>query len=204
MLKFPMKKFFTFNTITGLIIVIFSLTALYASLTLSIEYLEVLKNPEVVLSCNLNSAINCTSVMKSWQAELLGFPNTYFGLIGYGATLALGALLLFKKELGKWINLLSLLGSFTAFLFSYWLLWQSAFAIGALCIYCIISCISASNIFFAFLLLNLKENTFDFSEKLNDKINRFINKNYYWILIAIWYLVVTATILIEFQDSFIQ
>ncbi len=184
----------------GLIIVIFSLTALYASLTLSIEYLEVLKNPEAALSCNINSAINCTTVMRSWQAELLGFPNTYFGLIGYGATLALGAILLFKKDLGKWVNIAALLGSFIAFIFSYWLLWQSVFVIGALCIYCLVSCISATNIFYGFLLITLKENTLEFGENFNSKVQNFIQKGYFWIILAIWYLIVIGTVLVEFSE----
>lgn len=195
-----MKKYLNFNSIAGLVISIFSLTALYASLTLSIEYLEVLRNPEASLSCNLNSAINCTSVMRSWQARLFGFPNTYIGLIGYGATLALGAVLLFKKDLGKNLTLISLLGSLASFIFSYWLLWHSAFTIAALCIYCLISCISATNIFFGFLLVTLKENYLELNQKINSRIQNFISKGYFWIIIAIWYLIIVGTVLIEFQE----
>lgn len=196
-----MKKYLTFNVIAGIIILLFSITGLYASMTLSIEKLQVLQNANAELECNINAALNCTSVMKSWQAELLDFPNTYFGLIGYGITFAFGLMLAFKRELGKLLNLGVLAGSFGAFLFSYWLLWQSAFSIGALCIYCLISCASATNIFFAMLLVNLKENTLELSESLNTKINNFINKNYFWILIAIWYVIVIGTIIWEFQNT---
>ena len=172
-------------------------------MTLSVERLVLAQNSDAAISCNINSALNCSSVMKSWQAELVGVPNPFFGLIGFAITLAFGLVLAFRKDLGKWLNLGALAGSFGAFLFSYWLLYQSAYSIGALCIYCLISCTSATNIFFAFLLINLKENTLELGQKVHSKIQGFIDKNYFWIPIALWYLLIIGLVIAEFQETLI-
>jgi uncharacterized membrane protein len=201
MVKSFMKDIINTRGISGLFISIFSATGIYSALTLSVEKLRVTENANTVLSCNINDALNCVSVMNSWQASLLGFPNTYIGLIGYGITFLLGFLLLSGHSFKKIILQLAFLGSFFAFFFSYWLMWQSTYIIGSLCIYCIISCISSTNIFFGILILSLKENIFNFSNNLLQNTNTFIDKGYYWIIFAIWYLFVIGLIFVEYRDT---
>ena len=58
-----------------------SLLGIVASLVLSIDAIELAKDPTADLSCNINSVISCGTVGASWQASLLGFPNALLGLI---------------------------------------------------------------------------------------------------------------------------
>ena len=49
--------------------------ALLASLVLSVEALEIAKTPNIVLGCDLNSAVSCGGVARHWSAALVGFRS---------------------------------------------------------------------------------------------------------------------------------
>jgi uncharacterized membrane protein len=76
------------NWIFGVILA-FSIVGLLVSFTLSVEKIELLKNPDAILSCSLNAVLNCASVMKTWQATLFGFPNSFIGMIAYPVLITL-------------------------------------------------------------------------------------------------------------------
>ncbi|BDQ04796.1 MAG: membrane protein [Candidatus Dojkabacteria bacterium] len=192
-----------FQKIVGIIIIIFSITGLLASLILSIEKVNRLKDPQIHLSCSINSAFNCVSVMDSPQAELFGFPNSFLGLMGFSFTLIYGVNLLLLKERSKLLDLGFFAGITLAFIFSYWLLFQSAYVIKSLCIYCLLSCLSSTNIYFSLFILLLKDGTIRLEKKFNNIIQMFIEKQYYYYLIGLWYFVVILLILHEMKDMFI-
>ncbi len=189
-----------FQKIIGFIIIIFSITGILASLILSIEKVNRLKDSQVHLSCSINSAFNCVSVMDSPQAELFGFPNSFLGLTGFSFTLIYGVSLLLLKERSKILDLVFFAGVTLAFIFSYWLLFQSAYVIKSLCIYCLLSCISATNIYFALLILLLKDGIIQLGNAPNNIIQRFIEKHYYYYLIGLWYFVIIILILLEMKE----
>src|SRR5215203_629207 len=74
------------------VILVFATVGLAASFVLSVEKIHLLQDPDAVLSCSFNVVLNCASVMKTWQAEIFGFPNSYIGLMAYSVliTLAVG------------------------------------------------------------------------------------------------------------------
>lgn len=47
---------------------------LVASMTLTVEKIDILLDPSYVPSCNINPILSCGSVMMTPQASLLGFP----------------------------------------------------------------------------------------------------------------------------------
>lgn len=55
--------------------------SLIASLVLSVEAVNLARNPDAALSCSVNEIINCASVMKYENADLFGFPNSFLGLM---------------------------------------------------------------------------------------------------------------------------
>lgn len=197
-------NFFDFPNTLSLIIIIFSLTGLWASLILSIEIFQLLKDPSITFGCSINSAINCVSVMKSWQAEILGFPNTFIGLAAYAGFLLFGVILLTKVKLHKNIMLLANIAAFGAFIFSYWLLSQSVYVINSLCPYCLLSCFSATNIFFAITLFNLKENTLELKKDTNAKIQNFINNGFHIPVIVLWYMAIAVLVVMQFRETLFQ
>ena len=73
-----------------------------ASAALIVEKVAVLADPTNVPSCSINPVISCGSVMMSWQAELLGFPNPVLGLAGFPVVAASGAAILAGGHLRRW------------------------------------------------------------------------------------------------------
>lgn len=163
-----MKKL-TFNQLIFIIIGFFAFTGLAASLLLTVEKIQILENKELAVNCAINNAINCTSVMESWQAELLGTPNSIFGIAGYGVVLGIAITSFIKMNKSKVFWGIFDLGAFGAFVFSYWLYYQSIYVINSLCPFCLISLVSATFIFVASKLVLLKEDLLPFMPKVNWK-----------------------------------
>ena len=102
-----------------------SAVALGASLILSAETLQLARHPESALGCDLNSAVSCSAVAQSWQAEIvkfggLSYPNAFFGIAAESVFATC-----------TW------LGGLAALAYSYWLSTQSLFVIHALCPWCL-------------------------------------------------------------------
>jgi uncharacterized membrane protein len=55
--------------------------SLLASFVLSIDAVRLAEDPNVDLSCDINTIISCGTVGSTWQAELFGFPNAFLGLV---------------------------------------------------------------------------------------------------------------------------
>ncbi|HEX6248152.1 MAG TPA: vitamin K epoxide reductase family protein [Nocardioidaceae bacterium] len=86
--------------------------------------------------CEINSVLSCTSIFAHWQSSALGVPNTLVSLPIF-ALLASGGLAgLLGTRLSR--AYAATLFGLTVFmsLFVTWYMHQSAFAIGALCLFC--------------------------------------------------------------------
>lgn len=111
---------------------------LIASATLTIEKIELLRNPSYVPSCNLNPILSCGSVMKTPQASVLGFPNPLIGIAAFSVVTVTGLLAVTKVRLPQWYWVGMTLGTLAAAGFVHWLIFQSIYRIGALCPYCMV------------------------------------------------------------------
>ena len=72
-----------------------------AALSLTIERINVASNPDVALSCDVSPFISCKSVMLTWQAKLLGFPNPLIGLAAFFAPVIIGFAILAGAKFAK-------------------------------------------------------------------------------------------------------
>lgn len=124
--------------------IIFSFIALAASFVLILERIAIYQDPLHTSSCDINSVLNCGTVMRSEKyAELFGFPNPLIGLIGFALSLMVGAALLFTSGEKTFRNKplfmgLAWIGLFLAFAFISYLWFNTTFVINSLCIYCMI------------------------------------------------------------------
>ena len=71
---------------------------LAAALTLTVEKIEILINPDYVPSCSINPVLSCGSVMITPQASAFGFPNPLIGIVSFTVVLVTGVLALAKVE----------------------------------------------------------------------------------------------------------
>jgi uncharacterized membrane protein len=119
-------------------VLIAGVIGLAASMTLTVEKIDLLRNPSYVPSCNINPIVSCGSVMVTPQASVLGFPNSLLGLVGFTVVIVTGVLAVAKVRLPQWYWIGLTVGILIGAAFVHWLIFQSLYRIGALCPYCMV------------------------------------------------------------------
>ncbi|OIN78187.1 vitamin K epoxide reductase family protein [Mycobacterium malmoense] len=119
-------------------VLIAGVIGLVASVTLTVEKIDILLNPSYVPSCNINPVLSCGSVMVTPQASILGFPNPLLGLVGFTVVVVTGVLAVAKVPLPQWYWVGLTVGALIGAVFVHWLIFQSLYRIGALCPYCMV------------------------------------------------------------------
>jgi uncharacterized membrane protein len=119
-------------------VLIAGVIGLAASMTLTVEKIDILLNPSYVPSCNINPILSCGSVMTTSQASVLGFPNPLLGLVAFSVVVVTGLLAVTKVALPQWYWVGLAVGLLVGAVFVHWLIFQSLYRIGALCPYCMV------------------------------------------------------------------
>jgi uncharacterized membrane protein len=132
-----------------------SLLGLVASLVLSIDAVTLAANPDADLSCNINAGISCGAVGTTWQANLLGFPNAFLGLIAEPVVITVATAALGGVRFPRWFMITAQAIYSIGFLFAYWLFYQSYFVIGALCPWCLLITVTTTLVFTSMTRVNL-------------------------------------------------
>ena len=184
-----------------LTMLIAGIAAFIAAFTLSIEKLEILKNPDAVLSCSVNVVLNCASVMKTPQAELFGFPNSYIGIAGFAVVIAVavGGLLAVKYSRSYLVLAQVFFG--LGLLFAYWLFFQSVYAIQVLCPWCLVVTFTTTLIFESLLRINLRSNNFKLAKHTNKMVQLWLDKDYDRFASAVWLVVMAGLVVLKFGDG---
>ncbi len=119
-------------------ILVAGVLGLIASVTLTVEKIELLTDSSYVPSCNINPVLSCGSVMATPQASVLGFPNSLIGMVAFTVVLVTGVLAVTKVALPRWYWSGLAVGVVAGTAFVHWLIYQSLYRIGALCPYCMV------------------------------------------------------------------
>lgn len=92
--------------------------------------------------CDISSVLSCSSVYSHWQSSALGVPNSLIGLpvFAFLAGGALAALTGSRLSVGYLRTSLGVALFMTGFVV--WYLQQTAFSIGALCLFCLACMVS--------------------------------------------------------------
>ena len=167
-----------------------------ASFLQMMEKIELLKNPNTALFCNINAVFSCTNILNVWQSSVFGFPNSLMCISFFAFMITAGLV----GWTGGTINdkLRIVLMGFAWFFvgFGFWYLWQSIFVVGALCIFCIFCYGAVLTISGSWLRLN--HGDFKLKKHYQYLLDKSIKKNYdivFWLLIAI---VITFEAVIKF------
>ena len=110
---------------------------LYCSYILTLDKIKLLENPAFQPGCNLNPVISCGDVMSSSQGSVFGFPNSGYGLAMFAGILTIGVALLAGATFKRWFWLGLQAGLTLGLATALWLLYESMYAIKALCPYCL-------------------------------------------------------------------
>jgi uncharacterized membrane protein len=186
----------TFRQNMPWLLVVTGFFGLVAAFVLTLEKLAIIKDPAHQLSCSLNPVLSCGSIITSDQASLFAFPNPFLGLIGFSVVITIGMGMFAGAKYKSWFWNGLLLVSSLAVIFVHWLIYQSLYTLGALCIYCMVVWSITMPIFWYTLLYNLQNSHVKTPRSLR-KLIAFANRHHLDILIA-WYVIVIALIIQNF------
>lgn len=137
-----------------LVMLVASAVALLVSFILSAETLQMARNPNQALSCDVNAKLSCTTVAQAWQSEIvkfgeMSFPNAFFGIAAESVFVTIAVIGLARMRMPAWFATCTWLGGLAALAYSYWLTSQSLFVINALCPWCLVLCFATTVQFMA-------------------------------------------------------
>lgn len=168
---------------------------LAASFVLTYDKIHYLKDPSYVPSCNINPIISCGSVMKTQQADLLGLPNTVFGIAGFSILLFLGLILKAGSQIHKRLWRLVNIGVFGGFIFFAYLFFEGVYRINAICPYCFVVWLIMPPLLLYTTLHNLEAGNIKLGA--GTKIKNFLLR-YHWEILTSWYVIFFGILLSHF------
>jgi uncharacterized membrane protein len=180
-----------------------STLSLIASLVLSYDAVKLAGSPASKLSCDINAIVSCGKVAKSWQSSLLGFPNSFIGLMLEPVVMTVAiaglSLVVFPRKFMRVAHV----GYGLGLLFALWLLSQSLFVIHALCPWCLLVTISTVTVFSTLTRIVILENVWNFSEERHQKLVNLLDRGWGRVIYTVTYAVLILAIYFKYgQDLF--
>jgi uncharacterized membrane protein len=181
----------------GIMLVITGVIGWVAAGILILEKLELYRNPDHVTSCDINPWVSCGQVMKTWQSELLGFPNPFIGLVGFTIIITTGMALLSGARFGRWYWAGLQAGVTLGAVFATWLWSQALFDIYILCLYCMIVWAAMIPLFILTTVRNLVHGVIPAPTALTRGLAAWVGP-----IIIVTYIAVAASVFVRFQHVF--
>ena len=172
--------------------------ALIAAFVLTLEKFHLYENPDAILSCSINAVLNCSTVMQTWQSSVFGFPNMLIGLMAFPVIITVAVAGLAGVRFPRCFLIAANIGFLLGTLFSYWLFFQSLYAIQVLCPWCLLVTASTTAILSSMTHYNLKHNIFNFKKTANEKVQRFLENGYHQMIVLSWVAVLVALVFLKF------
>lgn len=165
-----------------------SVIGLIAAFVLAVDALTLAANPDAIFSCDISAKISCGTVGTAWQANLLGFPNAYLGLISEPVVITVAIAALGGVVFPRWFMLTAQAFYSIGFTFAYWLFFQSYFVIGALCPWCLTITLTTTLVFFSITRVNILDGNLRFgtaTPKIQSMVRSWIDVYVMVIILAV-------------------
>ena len=186
---------------TYIAMLVSSVLSLIASLVLSIDAIKLAAEPSGPLSCNINSVLSCGTVAKSWQSQLLGFPNAFLGLMTEPVVITIAIAGLGLVAFPRWFMRVAHVVYGLGLVFALWLLSQSFFVINALCPWCLLVTASTITVFSTMSRVVMLENTWNFAPERQEKIVAFLDKGWGRVIYTGAYATITIAIILKYGNK---
>lgn len=178
-----------------------SILSLIAAFVLSVEAFHLAKNPDASLSCSVNVVLNCATVAKHPSAEMLGFPNSFFGMIAEPVviTVAIAGLagIKFPRRFMQWAQA----GYTIGLAYALYLFGVSFFIIQALCPWCLLVTLTTILVWFSITRYNIREKNLPLSKSVQRKLSEFIKKDYDKVAMLGLIAIIIAAIILKYGDG---
>jgi uncharacterized membrane protein len=175
--------------------------SLVASLVLSADAVRLAADPDTNLSCNINAVVSCGTVAASWQASLLGFPNAFLGLMAEPVVITIAAASLGGVRFPRWFMFTAQVVYTLGVGFAYWLLYQSMFAIGALCPWCLLVTVSTTLVFATLTHVNIRDGNLFLPSRAQSALRAGVDADLDVIAVTIVLLAIALAVVLKYADS---
>lgn len=189
------------NTAIWVTMLVASLVSLLASFVLSVDAITLAEDPNADLGCDINAVISCGTVGTSWQAEVLGFPNAFLGLMFEPVVITIAVASLGRVRFPRWF-MLSAQAIYTIGLgFAYWLFYQSMFVIGALCPWCLTITVATTLVFFEMTHVNIRDANLYLPRRAQAAATAMVRSNLDLLLAVVWLLVLALAVVLKYGEA---
>ena len=184
------------QNLAAFIMLVGSGLGLLVSFVLSIEALELAKNSHAVLSCDFSSALSCSAVANHWSAAILGFPNSFIGVMTLPVMVTIAVALLAGTKFPRWFMFAAQIGVSIGFIFALWMFYMSFVEIGVLCPWCLTLDVGMLLIFDGMTRYNILTGVIT-----GKKVKKFVQNDYDIVLLMIIITLAVVMILAKFGDQ---
>ena len=185
-----------FKQVFPWVLVIGGIIGLIASSVLTVEKIKIAADPNFIPSCSISPIVACSPVISSDQATAFGVPNPFLGLAGFGMVIAVGMMLFAgATNLKKWFWWCFQAGTLFGILFVSWLIYQSVYEIGKLCLYCMATWAITIPIFWTTTAYNLQQKNLTVRGALGTVLRNHSGK-----LIVLSYVIVLIIVSTHFSE----
>jgi len=175
--------------------------SLLAAFVLSVEAVELAKNPNAALSCNINIVLNCASVGKHPSATLFGFPNSFLGLMSEPIVITVAIAGLAGVKFSRRFMFAAQIGYTLGFIFALALFYISFVIIQVLCPWCLLVTLTTILVWFAITRYNIRENNLYLPKNLQKSLHTFVEKDYDKLVMWGLIVVLVAAILVKYGNG---
>lgn len=175
--------------------------SLLAAFVLSVEAIQLAKDPNAQLSCSVNIVLNCATVAKHPTAEMWGFPNSFLGLIAEPVVITVAIAGLAGIAFPRRFMFAAQIGYSLGFIFAWYLFYTSFFIIQALCPWCLLVTLTTTMVWFAITRYNIREENLYLPKKLSRKLQKFVEKDYDKFVLACIVFLSIAAILLKYGNG---
>lgn len=176
--------------------------SLLAALVLSVEAVELARNPGAVFSCDVNSIVSCGTVARTiYSAMFFGIPNGFLGLISEPVIMTIAVLGLAGIKFPKPFMLAAQMVCFLGFLFAYYLFFIGLIAVHAVCPWCLVVTVTTTIVFFSMLRYNIREDNLYLPHKISKIAKQFIKKDFDRLLGAFMIFMIFAILIIQYGNN---
>lgn len=178
-----------------------ALLSLLAAFVLSVEAFHLAKNPNAELSCSINVVLNCATVAKHPSAEMLGFPNSFFGLIAEPVVITVAIAGLAGIAFPRRFMFLAQIGYTAGLIYAFVLFFISMFVIQALCPWCLLVTVTTAFVWFSITRYNIRENNLYLPKRAQKAAKKFIEKDYDKLVLGVVVVAMIAGIFLKYGES---
>ncbi len=175
--------------------------SLLASFVLSVEAIEIAKNPNAQLSCSVNIVLNCATVAAHPSATFMGFPNSFIGMMAEPVVIAVAIAGLAGVKFPRRFMFTAQIFYTAGLLFALGLLYVSMFIIQALCPWCLLVTLTTILVWFALTRYNIREDNLYLPKKLSKRAHAWLDKDYDKLVMAALIFVIVAGIILKYGDG---